>query len=101
MADIGKYEPLTDVFVNYQLLKFCQNTRTQYTSTNIHIPDSDHFLSTQDEHVDRILVNVILQKDMRGLFRNWSQHDIDLRTTMLQMSRLTNNNTSMVWVVMV
>ena len=49
--DIGKHELLTDGFVNFQRLKFCQNTNTQY----IHIPDSDHFLSTHHQHVDRML----------------------------------------------
>ena len=85
MQDTGKHEIRTDGFVHIQMLKFCENTRTQYVSANINIPDSDNIITSQHQHVDRKIAYEILQKGTRGSFRNWSQQDIDLATTMLQM----------------
>jgi hypothetical protein len=65
-------------------LKYCQNTRTQFISANINIPDSDVVIKAQHKHVDRKITHEILQKGTRGAFRNWSQQDIDLATTKLQ-----------------
>jgi hypothetical protein len=79
MQDVGKHAILTDGFVHIQLLKFCENTRTQYITATINIPDSEH------QHVDRKIAYEILQKGTRGSFRNWPRQDIDLATTMLQM----------------
>jgi hypothetical protein len=62
MVDIGKHETLTDGFDHFQELKFCPNTLTQYINTDTNIPSSDHFLSVQYQHIDRTLVNTILQK---------------------------------------
>jgi hypothetical protein len=76
-----KYLVLTDGLVHDQLLKFCQNTRTQFISTNINIPDSDNVITPQHKHVDRKISYEIFQKDTWGSFRNWSQQDIDLVTT--------------------
>jgi hypothetical protein len=68
------------------LLKFCQNTRTQFISAKINIPDSDNGITTQHKHVDRKMTYEIFQKGIRGSFRKWSQQDIDLGITILQMS---------------
>ena len=84
MGDIGKHACLTDGFVHAQLLKFCQNTRTQF-SANINIPDSDSVITAQHKHVDRKIAYEILQKGTRGSFRKWPQQDIDLAITMIQM----------------
>ena len=35
-ADIDKLDPLTDGFVHYQLVRFCQAARLQYLSARIH-----------------------------------------------------------------
>ena len=51
----------------------------------MNIPDSNNVLTVQHEHVDRKIVNEIFQKDTQGSFRNWSQQDIDLVTTMFQI----------------
>jgi hypothetical protein len=72
MGDIGKHACLTDGFVHAQLLKLCQNTRTQFISANINIPDSDNVITAQHKHVDRKIAYEILQKGTRGSFRNWS-----------------------------
>jgi hypothetical protein len=77
MGDIGKHAYLTDGFVHAQLLKFCQNTRTQFISANINIPDSDNVITAQHKHVDRKIAYEILQKGTRGSFRKWPQQDID------------------------
>ena len=66
MGDIGKHACLTDGFVHAQLLKFCQNTRTQFISANINIPDSDNVITTQHKHVDRKIAYEILQKGTWG-----------------------------------
>ena len=71
--------------VSLRQLKFCINTRTQYISANINIPDPDNVITAQHQHADRKIAYEILQKGTRGSFRNWSQQDIDLATTMLQM----------------
>jgi hypothetical protein len=85
MGDIGKHACLTDGFVHAQLLKFCQNTRTQFISANINIPDSDSVITTQHKHVDRKIAYEILQRGTWGSFRKCPQQDIDLAITMLQM----------------
>jgi hypothetical protein len=85
MGDIGKHACLTDGFLHAQLLKFCQNTRTQFISANINIPDSDSVITAQHKHVDRKIAYEILQKGTRGSFRKWPQQDIDLAITMIQM----------------
>ena len=77
--------PLTDGFVHFQLLKFCQNIHTQYISVKINIPDSGNFLTTQYQHFDRKMANDVLQKVTRDSFRNWPKQDIDLTTTMIQI----------------
>jgi hypothetical protein len=69
MGDIGKHVCLTDSFVHAQLLKFCQNTRTQFISTNINIPDSNNVIMTQHKHVDRKITYEILEKGTWGSFR--------------------------------
>jgi hypothetical protein len=85
MEDTGKLQALTDGLAHFQLVKFCQNTRTQFISANITIPDSDTVITAQHQYVDRKIAYEILQKGTRGSFRNWSQQDIELATTMLQM----------------
>jgi len=52
MRDIEKLEPLTDGLTHFQLIQKAQNTRTQYTSTNITLQPQEHFLSAQHRHVD-------------------------------------------------
>ena len=47
--DIDKLDPLTDGFVHYQLLRFCQATRLQYL--NAHVPKYD-LTSYQQAQVD-------------------------------------------------
>jgi hypothetical protein len=47
MRDIEKLEPLTDGLTHFQLIQKTQNTRTQYTSANITLPQQEHFLSAQ------------------------------------------------------
>jgi len=72
MGDIGKHACLTHGFVHVQLLKFpkfCHNTRTQFISANINIPDSDNVITAQHKHVDRKIAYEILQKGTRGSFR--------------------------------
>ena len=86
MADITKHESLDDGLVHFHLLKYCMNTCTQYISANVTLPSPEHFLSLQHQHVDRTLANVILRKGTRGLCQHWSPHDIDLTTTMIQMT---------------
>ena len=34
-ADIDKLDPLTDGFVHYQIVRFCQGTRLQYLNAHI------------------------------------------------------------------
>jgi hypothetical protein len=70
MGDIGKNACLTDGFVQAQQLKFCQNTRTQFISANINIPDSDNVITAQHKHADREIAYEISQKGTRGSFRN-------------------------------
>jgi hypothetical protein len=41
MGDIGKHACLTDGLVHTQLLIYCQNTRAQFISANMNIPDTD------------------------------------------------------------
>jgi hypothetical protein len=53
MGDIGKHDCFSDGLVNTQLLKYCQNTHTQFISANINIPDSDVVITAQHKHVDR------------------------------------------------
>ena len=43
MVDITKHEPLDDGLVHFQLMKFCMNTRTQYISSNVTVPSTEHF----------------------------------------------------------
>jgi hypothetical protein len=69
MGDIGKHDCLTDGFVHDQLLKFSQNTRTQFISANINIPDSDSVITAQHTHVDKKIAYEILEKGTRGSFR--------------------------------
>ena len=57
--DIDKLDPLTDGFVHYQLLRFCQATRLQYL--NAHVPQYD-LTSYQQAQVDIKITNALLQK---------------------------------------
>ena len=86
MTDITKHESLDNGLVHFQLLKYCMNTCTQYISVNVTLPSPEHFLSLKHQHVDRVLVNIILRKGTRGLYQHCSPHDIDLVTVMIQMS---------------
>ena len=43
-------------------------------------------LVTEFESLDRKITYEILKKDTWGSFRNWSQQDMDLETTMFQMT---------------
>jgi hypothetical protein len=83
MGNIGKHVCLTDGFVHAQLLKFCQNTLTQFISAKINIPDSDNVITAQHKHVDRKMTYEILEEGTWGSFRKWSQQDIDLPITIL------------------
>jgi hypothetical protein len=47
MKDVEKFDPLTDAFTHFQLIKMTQNTRTQYMSGNISLPPQEQFLSRQ------------------------------------------------------
>jgi hypothetical protein len=76
MGDIGKHACLTDGLVHTQLLKYCQNTRAQFISASMNIPDTDIVITAQHKHVDKKIAYETLQKGTRGSFRNWSQQDI-------------------------
>ncbi len=85
MRDIEKLEPLTDGVIHFQLILKTQNTRTQYTSANITLPQQEHFLSAQQRHLDTAVVNVILKKGTRNSFHHWPKPDYDLAATRFQM----------------
>ena len=68
IRDIEKLEPLTDGFTHFQLIQKTQNTRTQYTSANITLPQQEHFLSAQQRHIDTSVSNVIMKKGTRNSF---------------------------------
>ena len=85
MRDIEKLEPLTDGSTHFQLIQKTQNTRTQYTSANITLPQQEHFLSAQQRHLDTAVVNAILKKGTRNSFHLWPKPDYDLAATRLQM----------------
>ncbi len=53
MRDIEKLEPLTDGLTHFQLIQKTQNTRTQYLSANITLPQQEHFLSARQRHLER------------------------------------------------
>jgi hypothetical protein len=85
VRDIEKLEPLTDGFTHFQLIQKTMNTRTQYTSANITIPPEEHFVSSQNRHVDTVIVNDILKKGTCNSFVHWDQQDYDMAVTRLQM----------------
>jgi hypothetical protein len=58
----------------------------QNISSTPTLSDSDSVITAQHKHVDGKIVYEILQKGTRGSFRKWSQQDIDLAITMLQMT---------------
>jgi hypothetical protein len=68
MRDIEKLEPLTDDLTHFQLIQKTQNTRTQYTSANITLPDQEHFLSAQQRHIDTAISNALMKKGTRNSF---------------------------------
>ena len=85
MRDIEKLEPLTDGLTHFQLIQKTQNTRTQYTSANITLPQQEHFLSAQQRHIDTAVLNAIMKKGTRNSFHLWPKPDYDLAATRLQM----------------
>ena len=66
MRDIEKLEPLTDGLTHFHLIQKTQNTRTQYTSANITLPQQEHFLSAQQRHIDTVILNAIMKKGTRN-----------------------------------
>ena len=86
MVWVDKYEPLTDGFVHFHLMKFCVNTRTQYMSENVTLPPQEYFLSAQYVHVYTSITDAILRKCTRDSFRQWDKNDYDLTVTRLQMT---------------
>jgi hypothetical protein len=77
-------ESITDGFVQFQLVKFCLNTCTQYMIANITLPPQEQFLSAQHRHIDTAIANAIPRESTRGSFRQWDKDDYDLAVTMLQ-----------------
>jgi len=71
-ADIDKLDPLTDGFVHYQLVRFCQATRLQYL--NAHIPKYD-LTSYQQAQVDCKITDAILKKGTSQQSEQWSAQD--------------------------
>ena len=67
-------EPLTDGFVHYQILRFCQATRLQYL--NAHVPKYD-LTSFQQAQVDVKITHALLKKGHPDLWSQWSQADRD------------------------
>ena len=67
-----KLDPLTDGFVHYQILRFCQATRLQYL--NAHIPMYD-LTSQQQAHVDVKITQALLKKGHSDLWARWNQAD--------------------------
>ncbi len=76
---------MTDDFTHFQVIQKTMNTRTQYTSANITLPPQEHFVSTQNRHVDTDIVNAILKKGTRNSFVHCHQQDYDMTVTRLQM----------------
>jgi hypothetical protein len=68
MRDVEKVEPLTDDITHFQLIQKTQNTRTQYTSANITLPQQEHFLSAQERHIDTDIQNGIMKKGTRKIY---------------------------------
>jgi len=83
-TDIDKLDPLTDGFVHYQLVRFCQATRLQYL--NVHIPKYE-LTSYQQAHVDVKITDALLKKGTNQLSTTWSRarQGLDPRT----LTRLT------------
>ena len=69
-TDIDKLDPLTDGFVHYQLVRFCQATRLQYL--NVHIPKYE-LTSYQQAHVDVKITDALLKKGTNQLSTTWSK----------------------------
>jgi hypothetical protein len=86
--DVEKLEPLTDGFINFQLIQKTMNTRTHHMSANITLSSQEQFLSAQHcykhVHVDMTITNAILKKGTRGSFHLRGKDDHDLVVTIIQ-----------------
>jgi hypothetical protein len=97
MPDIDKLDPLTDGFVHYQLLRFCQATRLQYL--NAHIPKYDltSFQQAQfDVKITNALISALSHKDYTlGLHPQYGRQG-GYRRKVLQMIEQWESRTNLV-----
>ena len=66
--DIEKLDAIQDGFVHYQLLRFCQATRLQYT--NFHILLANRSV-LQQQHVDCKIADALLKKGTKQHADGW------------------------------
>jgi hypothetical protein len=66
--DVEKLDAIQDIFVHYQLLRFCQATRLQYI--NAHIMLSNRCV-LQQQHVDCKIADVLLKKGTKQHADGW------------------------------
>jgi hypothetical protein len=86
VRNVENLEPITDVFVFFQLVTYCMNTYTQYMITNVTIPPQDQLISVHHVHVETVIANAILKKGTPGSFHQCIKDDYDLTVTVIQKS---------------
>jgi hypothetical protein len=68
--DVEKLDSIQDVFIHYQLLRFCQDTRLQYSNSHIMFPNRC-VLQHQPWHVDCKIADTLLKRGTKQHADGW------------------------------
>ena len=66
--DVEKLDTIQDGFIHYQLLRFCQDTRLQYTDSHILLRNR---CVLQQQHVDCKIADTLLKKSTKQHVDGW------------------------------
>ena len=68
IEDVEKLDSIQDVFIHFQLLRFCQPTRLQYLNSHIMLPNR---CVLQQQHVDCKIADALLKKGTNQHADGW------------------------------
>jgi hypothetical protein len=74
IEDVEKIDVIEDVFIHFQLLRFCQATRLQYLNSHIIL---DNRCVLHQQHVDCTIIDVLLKKDTKQHVDGWDTSSKD------------------------
>jgi hypothetical protein len=69
LEDVDKLDALTDGFIHYQLLRFCQATHLQYINSHVILTNQNML---QQQHVDVNIGDALMRKGTNNNCRVWS-----------------------------